>query len=167
MTIQELHNYIDRTLGNNVRCLLSSFWWKKLFHLVVDKVESVENALSNKQTILKSGSNIKTINGKSILGSGDIEIEGGGDVSTLATKEELTALQNSVIENEEATELAFNKVREDLVAYYYNKEQINNEITKVENKIIDNEEVTAAAINDLKAIIRDLQNQVKALKNAQ
>ena len=49
MTIQELHNYIDRTLGNNVRCLLSSFWWKKLFHLVVDKVESVEHKIDNIQ----------------------------------------------------------------------------------------------------------------------
>ena len=49
MTIQELHNYIDRTLGNNVRCLLSSFWWKKLFHLVVDKVESVEQKIDNIQ----------------------------------------------------------------------------------------------------------------------
>lgn len=49
MTIQELHTYIDRTLGNNVRCLLSSFWWKKLFHLVVDKVESVENKIDNIQ----------------------------------------------------------------------------------------------------------------------
>ena len=74
MTIQELHTYIDRTLGNNVRCLLSSFWWKKLFHLVVDKVDEAENKISDKQDRLKSGSNIKTINGKSILGSGDIEI---------------------------------------------------------------------------------------------
>lgn len=32
----------------------------------------------NKQDILESGTNIKTINGQSILGSGNIEIQGGG-----------------------------------------------------------------------------------------
>ena len=35
----------------------------------------VTNALNNKQTTLVSGSNIKTINGNSILGSGDLKIE--------------------------------------------------------------------------------------------
>ena len=37
--------------------------------------------LSKKQDTLKSGENIKTVNGESLLGEGDIEIKGGGDVS--------------------------------------------------------------------------------------
>ena len=37
----------------------------------------VTSALSNKQDKLISGTNIKTINGQSILGSGNIEISGG------------------------------------------------------------------------------------------
>lgn len=38
----------------------------------------ITNALGDKQATLVSGTNIKTINGNSILGSGDIEIQGGG-----------------------------------------------------------------------------------------
>lgn len=99
--------------------------------------------------------------------------ESENPVQNKVIKAALDNLTKEVVDNEQVTALAFNKVREEiqieresLVAYYYDKEQVNNEITKVENKIIDNEEVTAAAINDLKATIRDLQNQVKALKNA-
>lgn len=50
----------------------------------VTKVQVVEDglvdALESKQETLVSGDNIKTINGKSILGSGNIEIEGGKQV---------------------------------------------------------------------------------------
>ena len=38
----------------------------------------VDNAISGKQDTLVSGTNIKTINGESILGSGNITIQGGG-----------------------------------------------------------------------------------------
>ncbi|WP_295590136.1 hypothetical protein [uncultured Methanobrevibacter sp.] len=39
---------------------------------------SVETALSGKQDTLVSGTNIKTINNESLLGSGNIDIQGGG-----------------------------------------------------------------------------------------
>ena len=42
------------------------------------KITNLVSDLSNKQSSLISGTNIKTINGESILGSGDIEITGGG-----------------------------------------------------------------------------------------
>ena len=42
MNTQELKEYIGRVLGNSIRCLLPSYWWKRLFGLVVDKVEEVE-----------------------------------------------------------------------------------------------------------------------------
>ena len=56
------------------------------------------NDLDGLQTLLISGENIKTINGQSILGEGDIVIEGGGgnqgiDLSEYATKEELYNIQ--------------------------------------------------------------------------
>lgn len=44
----------------------------------IDSFSDVETALSNKQDTLVSGTNIKTINNTSILGSGDISIGGGG-----------------------------------------------------------------------------------------
>lgn len=45
--------------------------------LYVKDVVAGDNVLSNKQDILNSGVNIKTINGQSILGSGDIVISSG------------------------------------------------------------------------------------------
>jgi hypothetical protein len=45
MTTQELKEYIGRVLGNSIRCLLPSYWWKRLFGLVVDKVEEVEGSI--------------------------------------------------------------------------------------------------------------------------
>jgi hypothetical protein len=39
--------------------------------------------LAAKQNVLVSGTNIKTINGSSILGSGNLEISGGGGTSTV------------------------------------------------------------------------------------
>jgi hypothetical protein len=41
MTTQELKQYIDKVLGNNIRCLLPSYWWKKLFYNVVDNTETL------------------------------------------------------------------------------------------------------------------------------
>jgi hypothetical protein len=40
--------------------------------------ESIVAALNTKQAVLISGQNIKTINGSSLLGSGDLSISGGG-----------------------------------------------------------------------------------------
>lgn len=43
MTTQELKEYINSKLGNSLRTLLPSYWWKRLFGLVVDRVEEVDN----------------------------------------------------------------------------------------------------------------------------
>ena len=43
----------------------------------------VGTSLAGKQTALVSGENIKTVNGASILGSGNIEIQGGGGSSVV------------------------------------------------------------------------------------
>lgn len=50
-------------------------------------VEPLWEELDKKQPTLVSGENIKTINGKSILGSGNIEISGGGGSSGGGSKE--------------------------------------------------------------------------------
>lgn len=88
---------IDRVLGNSLRCILPSFWWKRLLGKMVDKIESAESSASSamkmatlagleasdKQSKLVSGSNIKTINNQSILGSGNITIEAGDGVEQI------------------------------------------------------------------------------------
>jgi len=45
----------------------------------------INNLLSAKQDTLISGTNIKTINGNSILGSGDLVVSGGGTIDTVNT----------------------------------------------------------------------------------
>lgn len=46
----------------------------------------VDNELADKQDTLVSGTNIKTINNTSLLGSGNIDIQGGGGSGTLLVK---------------------------------------------------------------------------------
>lgn len=46
MNTKDLKNYINEVLGDSVRCLLPSFWWKRLFGMVVDKVDEVEQSTS-------------------------------------------------------------------------------------------------------------------------
>lgn len=69
------------------------------------------------QKLLESGTNIKTINGQSLLGSGDVEIQGGGDgispeqlqaaINPLATKQELTdGLATKADSNQVAEDIA-------------------------------------------------------------
>ena len=59
MTTKELRAYIDRTLGNSIRCLLPSYWWKKLFGLVVDKVESAEHGINRLSKKIKEVESIQ------------------------------------------------------------------------------------------------------------
>jgi hypothetical protein len=46
MTTQELKQYIDKVLGNSIRCLLPSYWWKRLFNQVADRIDEVEQTTS-------------------------------------------------------------------------------------------------------------------------
>lgn len=40
MTAQELNTYINRVLGNSIRCLLPSYWWKRLLTRIVEYVDT-------------------------------------------------------------------------------------------------------------------------------
>lgn len=43
MKSQELKDYINRILGNNIRCLLPSYWWKRIFGVIIDRIENLQN----------------------------------------------------------------------------------------------------------------------------
>lgn len=68
--------------------------------------EYVDTALAKKQDTLQSGTNIKTINGNSLLGEGDITIEGGGGstdlpkmwVNLLSTKDTAFVVDGEIVE---------------------------------------------------------------------
>lgn len=57
MTAQELNTYIDKVLGNSLRCLLPSYWWKRLLKLVVDCIESAKKDIKKVDTKLVAVSN--------------------------------------------------------------------------------------------------------------
>lgn len=66
---------------------------------VYNKTE-IDTALNGKQDSLVSGTTIKTINGNSILGEGNIEITGGsGTVDTTMSDTSENAVQNKVIKS--------------------------------------------------------------------
>ena len=69
--------------------------------MIAAETAAREQAVASKQDTLVSGQNIKTINGQSVLGAGNIEIQGGGTItvdSELSTTSE-NPVQNKVITN--------------------------------------------------------------------
>lgn len=141
MTTQELKQYIDKVLGNNLRCLLPSYWWKRLFSLTLDKVDEKLDA-----------ANIKTINGESILGEGNIVVN--VDTSNFATKEELTSLTNEIIANEEVHAGAYNdlntrlnELSENVQGETVTKEEFNAAIEGVNNGISAKQDVLVSGTN--------------------
>ena len=130
----------------------------------------IEQQIAGKQDKLVSGTNIKTINGESILGEGNIVVN--VDLSTLATKEE-------VMTNEEVSASAFGDLDDRVKAIdnvlrviTVTKEELKTEVDQINenfNTIInDNEEVTASALNDLNeridAVTIDIASNVATKK---
>lgn len=66
MTAQELNTYIDKVLGNSLKCLLPSYWWKRLLKLVVGYAESVKEDIDTqiKSVADKSDKQIKEVSDK-------------------------------------------------------------------------------------------------------
>ena len=60
-------------------------------------IENVETAVADKQNTLVSGTNIKTVNGNDLLGSGNIEIGGSGTIDNEMSNSSTNAVQNNVI----------------------------------------------------------------------
>jgi hypothetical protein len=51
MNTQELKQQIDKVLGNSIRCLLPSYWWKKLFYSLVDNIEILNTEITEQNSI--------------------------------------------------------------------------------------------------------------------
>ena len=62
---------------------------------VISKINELVDTTNNKQDTLVSGTNIKTINGNSLLGSGNINIDVGSDVEAF-TAAEVQTIWNGV-----------------------------------------------------------------------
>lgn len=46
--MSKLRENIEKVLGNSIRCLLPSYWWKRLFGMVVDEIDDVRNTANSK-----------------------------------------------------------------------------------------------------------------------
>ena len=90
-----LNDYYTKTEVYNKQEVDSALSGKADSSDVYTKSE-VDTALSGKQDTLVSGTNIKTINNESILGSGNINIQGGGSNVIELTQAQYDALSGSV-----------------------------------------------------------------------
>ena len=72
-------NYDDTAINEQIATLNSSKLDVSTYTTDKTNFATIEQ-LNEKQNTLVSGTNIKTINGNSLLGSGDITITGGGDI---------------------------------------------------------------------------------------
>ena len=90
---------------------------------VTSRVQNIETSLGNKQDTLVSGVNIKTVNGQSIVGEGDVVIEGTDSYTKVesdakyATAESLNTLNGTVSElgtTVEATNTELAKTKTDV-----------------------------------------------------
>lgn len=102
-------------------------------------VNTISGQVATKQDQLVSSVNIKTINNESLLGNGNIDIQGGGggitsgDVQTMITSA-LTPITETIEDNEEVTAAAFNVLNEAVsgkadTATTYTKTEVDNAIT--------------------------------------
>ena len=132
-----------------------------------------DTLLDNKQDTLVSGTNIKTINNESILGEGNIEIQGGGgeqvqsdwteldtedpayikhkpDLSVYATQSQLS----NYYDKGQTDGLLNNKVdTSTLVEDYYNKNTVNNLLdTKANTSDLNNKQDILVSGSNIKTI---------------
>ena len=103
--------------------------------------QEVDDKVSTKQDVLVSGTNIKTINGKDILGSGDVTIESGTDegkvkqiiyseMSTIYLPEIVNSVEN--LDNQIIANASINYLlKTDYIAPDVNKEYVDTEIGKL------------------------------------
>lgn len=83
---------------------------------------AIDKVRTNKQDKLVSGENIKTINGQPILGSGNIEIQGGGSkvieipiLNSNSTQEEIAAVADVLLNHRDATIIVVSELERRLV----------------------------------------------------
>ena len=97
-TLKEIADYIasDKTGAAELAAAISA-----LKTLTAGHTKSIEDLRIAKQDALVSGTNIKTINNQSILGSGNISIEGGG--STVVVDDALSDTSENPVQNKVIT----------------------------------------------------------------
>ena len=146
---------------------------------------SDKSTWSGKQDALVSGTNIKTINNESILGSGNITIQGGGssytagdniditnDVISVDIDDEKKVIASALVElhNDKADKNQLNNYQ--LKGDYQTGTQVDTKIAtavanyRTEAEAINVEHTSSAALNDLDARLTAAVTRITALETA-
>ena len=119
--------------------------------------------LNSKQDTLVSGQNIKTINGQSVIGEGNIYIKEGGTVDSELSTDSENAVQNKVITNalnEKAskTELSNVSTSKANKADVYTKQEIDTKFTNAQSQINQLSTDTSAINTEIQTLKTDKQD---------
>lgn len=97
--MSKLKENIDRILGSSLRCLLPSYWWKRIFGLLVDEINDVRSTANSKATKSEVASLSNSVDA---LSDKVDKIDSGNNItvdSSLSTTS-TNPVQNKVVTNE-------------------------------------------------------------------
>ena len=119
--------------------------------------------LNSKQDTLVSGQNIKTINGQSVIGEGNIDITEGGTIDSELSTDSENPVQNKVITNalnEKAskTELSNVSTSKANKADVYTKQEVDDKFTNAQSQINQISTDTAATNAEVQTLKTDKQD---------
>ena len=119
--------------------------------------------LNSKQDTLVSGQNIKTINGQSVIGEGNIDITEGGTIDSELSTDSENPVQNKVITNAlndkaSKTELSNVSTSKADKADVYTKQEIDNKFTNAQSQINQVSTDTAANNAEIQTLKTDKQD---------
>ena len=119
--------------------------------------------LNSKQDTLVSGQNIKTINGQSVIGEGNIDITGGGTIDSELSTDSENPVQNKVITNAlndkaSKTELSNVSTSKANKADVYTKQEIDTKFTNAQSQINQISTDTAATNAEVQTLKTDKQD---------
>ena len=126
---------------------------------------AITAATSTKQDTLVSGTNIKTINGESILGSGDVTIEGGGAGLDDDTQQLISTAFNDLNDRKaDLTELTKYQKKGDYVVTSTLSDYVTNDA--FDDYVTAKERIISGSLNDLNERLLDVISRLEALENA-
>ena len=121
--------------------------------------------LNSKQDTLVSGQNIKTINGQSVIGEGNIDITAGGTIDSELSTDSENAVQNKVITNalnEKAskTELSNVSTSKANKTDVYTKQEVDTKFTNAQSQINQLSTDTSAINTEVQTLKTDKQDNL-------
>ena len=128
-----------------------------------DTLYATTTQLNSKQDTLVSGQNIKTINGQSVIGEGNIDITEGGTIDSELSTDSENAVQNKVITNAlndkaSKTELSNVSTSKANKADVYTKQEIDNKFTNAQSQIDQISTDTSAINTEVQTLKTDKQD---------